>query len=50
MAGGASDSWAEQAIEAIAQAIPNAEARTLEGEHHVPADDVITSLFATYFD
>lgn len=50
MAGGASASWAREAIEAIAQAVPVAEARTLAGEHHVPADGAITSILVAYFD
>lgn len=49
MAGGTSDPWAREAMTTIAQAIPNAQARTLEREHHVPADDVLTSSLAAFF-
>lgn len=49
MAGGASDPWAREAMNTIAQAIPDAQARTLEREHHVPADDVLTSILAAFF-
>jgi len=49
MAGGASDPWARQAMDTIEQAIPNAEARTLEHEHHVPADDVLTLILTAFF-
>jgi len=49
MAGGTSDPSAREAMTTIAQAIPNAQARTLEREHHVPADDVLTSSLAAFF-
>lgn len=49
MAGGASPEWARNAVQTIAQALPDAEARAVEGQHHVPADDLLTSILAAFF-
>ncbi len=49
LSGGASPPWARAAAEAIARAIPGASARELEGQHHVPVDDVLVSVLQAFF-
>jgi pimeloyl-ACP methyl ester carboxylesterase len=49
LAGGLSAPWAREAAGTIAGAIPGAEARVLEGQHHVPAVEVLVPLLEAYF-
>ncbi len=49
LVGGASHGWALDAVSAIAAAVPGAEARVVEGEHHAPAHEVLAPILAEVF-
>jgi pimeloyl-ACP methyl ester carboxylesterase len=49
LAGGLSAPWAREAAGTIADAVPGAEARVLDGQHHVPAVEVLAPLLVAYF-
>lgn len=47
--GGASPVWMRNGARAIAGTLPNAEYRTLEGQDHGPASEVLAPVLAAYF-
>jgi pimeloyl-ACP methyl ester carboxylesterase len=49
LAGGASPAWARAAAEAIAAAVPNSQARVLEGQGHRVADEVLIPVLTGFF-
>lgn len=49
MAGGASPAWAQEGARTIAAAVPNGQARVLEGQGHGAADDVIIPVLTEFF-
>lgn len=49
MSGGSSAQWAQDAVQTIGQMLPSAEARSIEGQHHVPADDVLVPILEAFF-
>jgi pimeloyl-ACP methyl ester carboxylesterase len=49
MDGGASPPWQRNAVGALVAALPHAERRTLAGQDHGPADDVLAPVLAGFF-
>src|SRR5207237_8899506 len=49
LAGGASPEWAREGAHAIAAAVPNGQARVLEGQGHGVADDVLIPVLKEFF-
>jgi pimeloyl-ACP methyl ester carboxylesterase len=49
LAGGASPAWAREGTRAIAEAVPNGQARVLEGQTHRVADDVLIPVLMEFF-
>ena len=49
LAGGASPPWAREGASAIAEAVPGAQHRVLEGQGHGVADDVIIPVLIEFF-
>ena len=49
MAGGASPAWARGGARTIAAAVPNGQARVLEGQGHGAADDMIIPVLTEFF-
>jgi pimeloyl-ACP methyl ester carboxylesterase len=47
--GGASDQWVHSAAEALTKAIPNAERKTLEGQSHDVAPDVLAPVLIDFY-
>ena len=47
--GGASPAWAHHATQAIADALPNVQRRTLEGQTHGVAPETIAPILETFF-
>jgi len=48
MDGDASPPWQRNAVAALVAALPHAERRTIAGQDHGPADDVLASVLATF--
>jgi hypothetical protein len=49
MAGGASPAWIRRSAEALADVLPNAQYRSLEGQTHDAAPDVLAPVLETFF-
>jgi pimeloyl-ACP methyl ester carboxylesterase len=49
VAGGASPAWLREAVEAVAQAVPDATYRCLEGQDHMVDPDALAPVLAEYF-
>jgi pimeloyl-ACP methyl ester carboxylesterase len=49
MAGGKSDEWMQNAARAVADALPNAEYRTIEGQNHMLKAKAIAPVLVEYF-
>ena len=49
MDGGNSPAWARHAVAALADILPRAERRTLEGQDHGPAPDVLAPVLEAFF-
>jgi pimeloyl-ACP methyl ester carboxylesterase len=49
LAGGESAAWARKGAHAIAEAVPNGQARVLEGQGHGIADDVLIPVLTEFF-
>jgi pimeloyl-ACP methyl ester carboxylesterase len=49
MDGGASPAWAHKGVQAIADILPNAQRRTLEGQTHAVAPEVLAPVLAEFF-
>jgi len=49
MAGGASPSWQQHGARALASVLPDARHRTLEGQDHGPADEVLLPVLEDFF-
>jgi pimeloyl-ACP methyl ester carboxylesterase len=49
MAGGASPPWQQHAVRALADVLPDAVHRTLDGQDHGPADEVILPVLEGFF-
>jgi pimeloyl-ACP methyl ester carboxylesterase len=49
MDGGASPMWQRNAVRALAAVLPSVEHRTLEGQDHGPADDVLAPVLIDFF-
>lgn len=49
MAGGASAEWQHNGVRALADVLPNARLRTLEGQGHGAADDILAPLLVEFF-
>ena len=49
LAGGASPAWAGEVARAIAAAVPDGQARVLEGQGHGVADDVLIPVLTAFF-
>jgi pimeloyl-ACP methyl ester carboxylesterase len=49
MDGGASPTWMHHAVQAIAEALPNTQRRTLEGQTHGPADELLAPALVEFF-
>ena len=47
--GGASPAWMHHAAQAIADALPNTQRRTLEGQTHGPADELLAPVLVEFF-
>jgi pimeloyl-ACP methyl ester carboxylesterase len=50
MAGGASPAFMQNAAQAVAQALPNAQLRTLEGQTHDVAPQVLAPVLVEFFN
>jgi pimeloyl-ACP methyl ester carboxylesterase len=50
LAGSVSPAWARDAAHAIAEVVPNGQARVLEGQGHGVADDVLIPVLMDFFD
>lgn len=50
MAGDVSQPWAREAVHAIADGVASATARVVEGQHHVPADEVLAPILEAFFE
>lgn len=48
ISGAASPQWARDAVEAVAEAVPNSEHLVLEGQTHNAADDVLTPVLTSF--
>ncbi len=49
MDGGASPEWMHNAAQAVADALPNAQRRTLAGQTHGPADEILVPALVEFF-
>lgn len=49
MDGGASPTWARNAVQALADTLPNAQRRTLEGQNHGAAPEVLSPVLVEFF-
>jgi pimeloyl-ACP methyl ester carboxylesterase len=49
MDGGESPAWARNSVRALAEVLPNAERRTLEGQDHRAAPDVLAPVLVEFF-
>jgi pimeloyl-ACP methyl ester carboxylesterase len=49
MDGGASPDWIRTSARTLAETVPNARYRTLEGQDHGPADDVLVPALVEFF-
>jgi pimeloyl-ACP methyl ester carboxylesterase len=49
MDGGASPDWQRHAVRALADALPDARHRTLEGQDHGPASEVLAPVLVEFF-
>ena len=49
MDGGASPAWARNAVQALADALPNAQRRTLEGQTHIVAPGALAPVLEEFF-
>lgn len=49
MDGGASPAWARNSVQALVDALPNAERRTLDGQTHAVAPDMLAPILADFF-
>jgi pimeloyl-ACP methyl ester carboxylesterase len=49
MAGAASPRWAASTTATLAGALPNARGRTVDGQHHLPADVVLAAILESFF-
>ncbi len=49
MDGGASPAWARNAVQALADALPNAPRRTLEGQTHIVAPEALAPVLEEFF-
>jgi pimeloyl-ACP methyl ester carboxylesterase len=49
MAGGESYGWAHEAARTIASAAPDAHARSVQGQQHAPAHEVVASILKEFF-
>ena len=49
MDGGASPAWARNSVQAQVDALPNAERRTLDGQTHAVAPDMLAPILADFF-
>ena len=47
--GGASDAFMHQGAQAVVDVLPNAQRRTLEGQDHGAAPDVLAPVLAAFF-
>jgi len=50
MDGGESPAWQHNGVRALVAALPNARHRTLEGQDHGPADDVLAPVLIEFFN
>jgi len=49
MAGAGSPPWAASTIATLANALPNARERVVEGQQHIPADPVVAAVLGGFF-
>lgn len=49
MDGGASPAWARHAVRAVAEVLPDAHHRTLDGQDHAVAQDVVAAVLKEFF-
>ena len=49
MDGGDSPTWARNAVQAVADALPNAQRRTLAGQTHAVSPDVLAPILVEFF-
>jgi pimeloyl-ACP methyl ester carboxylesterase len=49
MAGAASPAWAGTTIAALAASVPHASRRIVDGQQHVPADDLVAAILERFF-
>jgi hypothetical protein len=47
--GGKSPAWMRHSMQALADALPNAQHRTLEGQTHIVKADALAPVLAEYF-